>query len=60
MILNHVKLGGISYIKFAEDSRADDKRAKEEYLRKCLPIRIFISDLSLLNVKNWGDTTRYN
>ena len=52
MILNHVKLGGVSYIKFAEDSTADDKRAKEEYLRKCLPLRIFISDLSLLNVKN--------
>ena len=36
----------------AEPSRAVSKQAKEDYLQKYLRIFIFLSDLSLLNVKS--------
>ena len=39
------------YIKFAKTCAAVGKSIKEDYLQKCLPIFIFISNLSLLIVK---------
>ena len=43
----------VSGIKFAKSCRAGGKWTYDEYLQKNSPIFLFLSDLSLLNVKIW-------